>query len=223
MKSISIAIALAMSSTNALQAQTGDLLDRAVARYQGVRTARADFRQTLSNPLTGSTHVSKGILLRRAPNYLSVVFEGPEGDRIVGDGRWLWIYSPSSAPGQVLKLPSGSGRGSSLDPGGQFLSSPRSRYEVRLVGAASLGNRKTRLYELVPKRANQSFVKARVWIDERDAIIRQFETTDATGLVRLVEILTWRPNIPVPRSTFDFVPPPGTRIVDQSVLTGSSR
>lgn len=195
------------------------LLDRAVAKYEKTPSARAEFRQTLTNPLTGSTSMSRGVLLRKAPNLLSVVFDGPDGDRIIADGNSLWIYSPASAPGQVIRLPNSGGRVNTVDPGSQFLVAPRSKYSIRQLGTETVNGRAARMFELTPKRAT-AFKKAVVWIDGQDASVRKFETTDANGLKRIVEILKWKPNVMIPKSAFRFVPPPGTRIVDQSAFSG---
>lgn len=195
------------------------LLDKAVEKYEKTASARADFKQTLTNPLTGSTSINRGVLLRRAPNLLSVVFDGPNGDRVIADGTSLWIYSPASAPGQVIKLPNSGGRMNSVDPGSQFLVAPRSKYNIRHLGAATVAGRSTQMFELLPKQQT-AFTRAVVWIDTSDASIRKFETNDANGLKRVVEILTWRPNVTIPKSAFRFVPPSGTRVVDQSAFSG---
>ena len=46
-----------------------------------------------------------GVFVQERPNRVSITFTEPSGDRIVGDGKSLWVYLPSSTPGQVLKLP----------------------------------------------------------------------------------------------------------------------
>lgn len=215
---ILFAAAIAATLAAPLQAQTA-LLDKAVTKYEKTSSARADFKQTLTNPLTGSTSMSRGVLLRRAPNLLSVVFDGPNGDRVIADGTSLWIYSPTSAPGQVIKLPNTGGRMNSVDPGSQFLVEPRKKYNVKALGSATVGGRAALMIELIP-RQQTAFTKAIVWIDIADASVRKFETTDANGLKRVVEILTWKTNLTIPKSAFRFVPPAGTRVVDQSALSG---
>jgi outer membrane lipoprotein-sorting protein len=69
------AIALAALPVTS-RAQSADaIIDRAVAAYGRLNTMRADFRQTLTNPLTGSTQTTSGVLLRKKPNLLSINFE----------------------------------------------------------------------------------------------------------------------------------------------------
>ncbi|HEU4585503.1 MAG TPA: outer-membrane lipoprotein carrier protein LolA, partial [Gemmatimonadaceae bacterium] len=59
------------------------------------------------------------------------------------------------------------------------------------------------------------FQRATVWIDDDDALIRQFQTTDANGLTRRITITAIRPNAKLDEGVFAFVPPKGVRVVDQ--------
>ena len=196
-------------------------LDRAVAAYAKTKTARATFEQTLKNPLTGSNLVSRGELaLQQKPSRLSVRFSDPKGDRIVADGSSLWVYLPSSNPGQVIKLPAKNGMGG-VDVVGELLTAPRARYLVADAGAATIGGRATRVVALTPKTTDSGIAKARVWVDDADATVRQFEVTDGNGLTRTVRITSWKANAAVSSSEFRFSPPKGTRVLDQSALTGS--
>ncbi len=198
----------------------GAALDRAVKVYERMRTARAEFHQTLTNPLTGSTTTGRGVMLRKQPNFLSIVFEGAQGDRVIADGKAVWFYSPASAPGQVMKLAAKDGRVATVDPGSQLLSSPRTRYTITAQSVATFEGRRTHIVSLVPKAGNGPFARARVWIDDRDAMVRQFETVDASGLTRLVRITNWTPNAVIPASAFRFIPPANVKIVDQASLMG---
>src|SRR3979411_778268 len=126
------AIALAVLPV-AARAQTADaIIDRAAAAYARLNSMRAEFRQTLTNPLTGNTQTTKGVILRRKPNLLSIDFES--GDRVAADGSTLWFYLPSSAPGQVIKMPYSGDNASPVDPANQFLDSPRARFTVSSAG-----------------------------------------------------------------------------------------
>lgn len=217
MRKIMMVLALAIPAGASAQAG-GSILDRAVKVYEQTRSARAEFRQTLTNPLTGSTTSARGVLLRRHPNLLSITFEGAQGDRVVADGKALWFYSPASAPGQVMKLSSKDGRMASVDPGSQILSSPRTKYTISEQTETVLDGRKTHVLSLISKSRNSPFGRARVWIDDRDATVRQFETVDANGLTRLIRIVKWQANAAIPGAAFRFVVPPGVRVVDQASM-----
>lgn len=196
-------------------AQSADaIIDRAVAAYNRLTSMRAEFRQTLTNPVTGTTQTTSGVILRKKPNLLNINFE--TGDRITADGSTLWMYLPSSAPGQVVRMPYTGANASAVDPADQFLDSPRSRFTVTSSGTATVGGRATHILTLVPKRANSQFTSAKVWIDDRDSSIRQFDVETANGLRRHVVITSFTPNPDVGKSSFRFAVPKGARIVDQS-------
>jgi outer membrane lipoprotein carrier protein len=197
------------------RAQSADaVMDRAVAAYSRLNTMRAGFTQTLTNPLTGSTQTTNGVILRKKPNLLSISFDS--GDRVVADGSTLWVYLPSSTPGQVMRMPAKGPGAGAIDPAGEFLDSTRTRFTVTSSGTATLGGRSTHAVTLVPKRANPNFTSAKVWIDDADSSIRQFDIETANGLKRHVVITSFTANPALSRSSFRFVVPKGAKVVDQA-------
>ncbi len=215
------AVILALGVSTSLQGQSPNaIMERAVASYSATRSMRAEFQQKLTNPLTGSTSVSNGVMLRRDPNLLSVNFSDPKGDRVVADGKSLWVYLPSSAPGQVIRMPSNKGSAAMIDPGSLFLSSPGTRYKITGEGTATVAGRRSNVVSLVPRKANQTFTRAKVWIDASDNMIRQFELVDLNGLTRLVTITKAEKNPVIARSEFTFTPPRNVRVIDSSTLSG---
>jgi len=200
---------------SAARAQSADaVMDRAVAAYSRLNTMRAGFTQTLTNPLTGSTQTTSGVILRKKPNLLSINFES--GDRVTADGSALWVYLPSSTPGQVMRMPAKGAGAGAMDPAGEFLDSTRTRFTVTSSGTATLGGRSTHAVTLVPKRPNPNFTSAKVWIDDADSSIRQFDIETANGLKRHVVITSFTANPNLSRSSFRFVVPKGAKIVDQT-------
>jgi outer membrane lipoprotein carrier protein len=207
--------AAVLSAPVSARAQNADaVIDRAVAAYARLNSMRAEFRQTLTNPLTGSTQTTTGVILRKKPNLLSINFAS--GDRVAADGSTLWVYLPSSTPGQVMRMPYNGGNATALDPAREFLDSPRARFSVSASGAATVGGRATHAVTLVPKRANANFTTAKVWIDDADSSIRQFDVENASGLKRHVVITSFTANPAISASSFRFSVPKGAKVVDQS-------
>lgn len=213
------AVFLAIAISTGVQAQApGTIMERAVASYAAMSSMRAEFRQKITNPLTGSSATSSGVMLRRDPNLLSVNFSDPKGDRVVADGESLWVYLPSSAPGQVIRMPAGNGSPAMVDPGSLFLTSPNSRYTMTGAGSATISGRKTNVLSLVPRKANNAFTRAKVWIDAADNSIRQFEVIDANGLTRLVTITRIEKNPVIAKSEFTFTPQRNVRVIDSASM-----
>lgn len=197
------------------RAQNADaVIDRAVAAYGRLNTIRAEFQQTLTNPLTGNSQTTSGVILRKKPNLLSITFDS--GDRVAADGSTLWVYLPSSVPGQVVRMPYTGSNASTVDPAQQFLNSPRTRFTVTSSGTATVGGRAMHAVTLVPKRANTAFTSAKVWIDDNDSSIRQFDVETANGLQRHVVITSFTPNPALSKSSFKFAVPKGAKVVDQA-------
>lgn len=202
------------ASIPAQATRQADLLDRAVSAWAKVKTARASFEQTITNSLTGRTMSSTGEYQQQRPGKLSVRFADPANDRIVADGKHVWLFLPSSAPDQVIRTTLGATGTGTVDLTAQFLTSPRSRYTVNKVGTLVVSGRPTHGYKLIPKSSDGApFKVASVWIDDADATIRQFEVTDASGVKRKVRLTSLKTNVPVDASAFVFTPPAGVRVI----------
>lgn len=187
---------------------------RAVAAWKNVKTLRATFEQTIMNPITGSAMHSRGSLQQRKPNRLSITFTDPAGDRIVADGAHVWVFLPSATPGQVIRMTNAQAGASNTDLIGQFLDTPRSKYDITDAGAEQLNGRATRALVLTAKQGQSlPFIRAKVWVDAKDSLIRQFESTDRSGVSRKVRLLTLSPNAAVDAAAFRFSVPKGVRVV----------
>ena len=191
-------------------------ITRAIAAWSRVKTLRATFEQTLTNPITGSSLTSKGELQQRKPNKLAITFSDPAGDRIVADGKHVWVFLQSATPGQVIRMSTTDVGAANTDLIGQFLSTPRSRYDVADAGRDNVGSRPARALILTSKPGESlPFVRAKVWIDSADALIRQFESTDPNGITRRVRLIKLVPNASVKDKSFAFKVPEGVRVVER--------
>ena len=211
---LAAALTMTIAASRPRAVPQADLLDRAVASWAKVKTARATFEQTITNPLTGRTLAAAGEYQQSRPGKLAVTFADPANDRIVADGKFVWLYLPSSAPDQVIKTVQGAGGTGTVDLSAQFLTAPRSKYTVSAVGTLVVSGRATHGYNLIPKaEAGAPFSAASVWIDDSDATIRQFEVVEASGVQRRIRLTSFRTNVPVDATAFVFTPPAGVRVV----------
>jgi outer membrane lipoprotein carrier protein len=193
-------------------------LAKAVAAYAEVRTARATFEQTIVNPLVGSRLNSKGEFEQRRPNQFAFRFSDPKGDRIISDGKYVWVYLPNSQPDQVIRIALSEHGAGSLDLISEFFDSPTSRYRVSDAGAATIDGRAARAVRLTPLRRDASFVTATVWIDVTNGKLLQFEAEEHSGVTRKVRITSFTPNVQVNAAAFTFKPPKGVRVVDRNAM-----
>jgi len=204
------------ATTGPTSADVDREIARAVAAWSRIRTLRATFEQQVTNPLTGSQVTAKGSLQQQRPTRLAILFSDPAGDRIVSDGQYVWVYLQSATPGQVVRMKVSDVGAGNTDLIGQFLNTPRSAYDATDAGADNVGGRPARAIVLVAKPGQAlPFIRAKVWVDAADALIRQFEAVDANGISRHVRILTLSPNATVDASAFHFDVPAGVRVIDR--------
>jgi outer membrane lipoprotein carrier protein len=193
------------------------ILDRASARYQGVATLSADFVQVVTNPMLGAPDTTRGRLYQLRPARFAMRFTEPKGDRIVADGRFLWLYTPSTTPGQVIRsrIPDYGATGPNLI--GQFVERPHERYTARYVRADSLadGTGRVDVIALVPKAADRPYSEAVLWVGRQDSLVHRLDITEASGQLRTVLLRHITVNTTVPDRELTFSPPAGVRVVDQ--------
>jgi len=110
----------------------------------------------------------------------------------------------------------------SLDFISQFLTDPTTRFTISGAGADTLGGHRTTVAVLVPHDPADQISHAKLWIDDADGVVRQFEVTDPSSTVRRVRVMTEKFNVPVDQSAFTFTPPRGVKVVDQSTLVNGT-
>ena len=206
---------LALMLVAMLQSPADKAIDAAVSAYADIKTAKASFEQTITNPLLGSALKSKGDFEQQRPNRFAFRFTDPKGDVIICDGRHVWVYLPTSSPGRVNRaVCGGTGATGSLDLIGEFFTNPRDRYTIGDGGAATVGDRRAHIVQLTPRSKEADFVRAKVWIDPSNGSLLQFEAVEPNGLTRLVRITSFTPNASVNSGAFTFTVPKGVRVVD---------
>ena len=191
------------------------VLDRASASFDTVKTLQADFTQIIDNPMLGDPDTTRGRLYQQKPNSFAMRFSEPKNDRIVADGRYLWLYTPSSTPGQVIRsaIPATGNTGPNLI--GQFVERPRERYEARYVRADSIADGAVDVVALTPRDREAPYTAATLWITRKDGLVRRIEIVETSGQTRTIMLRNVVVNQPINSREFRFSPPAGTQIVDQ--------
>jgi len=211
---------LAAAPGHALRAQVpgaAGILDGAVAAFGRAATLRADFTQLVRDPMVGSSDTSSGEFLRQAPSRFAFRWRHPGSDVILSDGKVLWAYLPSSAPGQAVRTTLTGRPGESADVLAEFLDDPLSRFEVRYVRADSVGERPADVLSLVPRQQGTlPYRRVRIWVDRADSLVRRVEIDEGSGALRRIVLEHLRVNTPIPASSFVFRVPKGVRIIDAS-------
>ena len=221
LRSLSAAVllvpALLTSQSRSAAGNAGAMLERTARLYTGSRALRAEFTQRVANPLTTSQTQSAGSYLQRGPGVFAISFSRPAGDRIVSDGRTLWVFVPSATPGQVLKLQVGSAAPGGVDLVGQFFTSPSKRFTVTDGGVAAVDGTSLQKLVLVP-RSDMGFARAALWVLPSSGELKQLEVTEASGVVRTLNFTSITRGVTLPAGAFTFTVPKGVTVVDQAAM-----
>ena len=191
------------------------IVGRSSTVYRSLASLSADFVQVIDNPMIDSAE-SRGKLIQAGPSRLSMRFTDPPGEAVVIDGRYVWVYTPSTVPDQVLRLavPSG-GPVYGYNLLAWLLDRPAERYTANYLRQEKVGNRTLDVVELIPAVPDLPFDRAVLWLDREDALPRRLEITEKSGALRTLALSNLQVNRRVPDSTFKFEVPAGARVVDQ--------
>lgn len=211
-----LVVVLALAAAGPAPAQdAGELIGRASRVYRSLASLQADFVQVIDNPMIDSAE-SKGVLVQAGDAKLSMRFSDPPGEAVVIDGKHVWIYTPSTVPGQVIRtrVPSG-GPVYGYNLLAWLLDRPAERYKASYARKERFDGRLTDVIELVPAVPDLPFTRAVVWLDREDALPRKLEIHEQSGATRTLHLMRLRVNAAVPKQTFTFKVPRGARVVDQ--------
>jgi outer membrane lipoprotein carrier protein len=210
------AAAAASVPAQSIQAQDAQaIVGRSSRVYRSLASLSADFVQIIDNPMIDSAE-SKGTLTQAGAGKLSMRFSDPPGEAVVIDGEHVWVYTPSTVPGQVLRLAAPSGGpvyGYNLLA--WFLDRPAERYTATYLRQDMVGNRAMDVVELIPAVPDLPFDRAVLWLDRGDGLPRRLEITETNGTSRTLALSKLRLNRKIPDDTFKFQVPSGVRVVDQ--------
>jgi chaperone LolA len=209
-----ISIFLALVHAIGLGVQSDDKADRILLQasqvYEKTVTLKSEFVQRIEIRALEREKEGRGVVFQKKPNYFLMKFEDPEGDIVVADGQWFWMYYPSAQPDQVIRTPIGeTTEGATL--GGQFLNDPSARYVSTYVEVSDVGGRPAHLISLVPK-FDAPYTLVRVWIDTKDYLVRQFEVYEQNETIRTITLSNVQAGVDLPDDLFAFTPPSGVEV-----------
>lgn len=184
-----------------------DVLDKVRKRYEAVTDAELRFSQKVHFPMTNVEQQTSGTLYVKKKNRYRVE---TDGQVIVTDGQTIW--SSSAATNQVV-IDRFKQDEQSLSPEKILVGTP-DNFTATVVGEEKVGEYETTVLKLVP-REEQSFIHSlRLWVDEKEWMIRQVEVVDLSEKVTTYSVLQVRTNTGLPDSRFVYTIPKGADVVD---------
>ncbi len=197
------------------QQDAAGIIGRSARVYRSLSSLEANFTQVIDNPMIDSAE-SRGTLVQSGPAKLAMRFTDPPTEAVVIDGQHVWLYTPSTTPGQVIRMrvPSG-GPMYGFNLLAWFLDRPAERYKVSYVRADRVGGQRVDVLRLEPTVTDMPFTTAVLWLARGDGLPRRLEIEERSGATRTLTLSAVRINRPVPPKTFQFAVPSGVRVIEQ--------
>ena len=189
------------------------ILAAAEKAYHASTTFRADFTQTIDNPMLGGPERSRGVMYLNPPDRFAMRFSEPRGDRIVADGKSMWIFTPSSVPDQVIRQRVPRSGANTPNFFAQFVDRPLDRYTATLIGNDTVAGTTVDVVKLVPRFADQPFKEAIISIGRADGLLRRVALWEESGQRRLIVLPAPQAGVAIPPEEFTFRTPRGVKVV----------
>jgi outer membrane lipoprotein carrier protein len=184
-----------------------DVLEKVRKRYDAVTDAELRFAQKVRFSMTKVEQQVSGTLFIKKKNKYRVEMD----DRvIVTDGETIWSYSAANNQVVIDKFKQDE---QSLSPEKILVGTP-DNFTATLVGEEKLGGFETTVLKLVPKDEQSFIYSLRLWVDEKEWMIRQVEVVDVSEKQTVYSVLQVRTNTGLQDSRFVYQIPKGAEVVD---------
>ncbi len=194
-------------SLSLAQPKAEDVLEKVRKRYDAATDAELRFSERIRFPMTNVEQQISGTLFIKKKNKYRVEMDERV---IVTDGQTIWSYSVSNNQVVIDRFKQDE---QSLSPENILVGTP-DNFAATVVGEENVGGYETTVLKLVPKD-EQSFIHSlRLWVDEKEWMIRQVEVVDVSEKQTTYAVLQVRTNTGLADSRFVYTIPKGADVVD---------
>lgn len=179
--------------------------------YDSTKTFRATFKQTYTIKVQNVQKVSTGKVVFEKPGKMSWQYDAPNGNRVVSDGTTLRVYEKENEQMYEMSVAK-----SQYPAALAFLMGKGQLtrdFTLRMLDPVQMKFEGGYVLEGTPKDATPSYQKMLLYVDAQTNQVRRALILDAQGNRNRFDFEAPAVNEPVQKGEFDFVPPPGTKVI----------
>lgn len=193
-------------------APTADEIALRVQRfYDATQTFRATFSQTYLVKVQNKKKESKGKVVFAKPGKMSFVYDAPNGNRVVSNGKIIKVYEKESEQMYESALTKSQYPAAlSFLMGDGKLSKD---FALKLLDPSTMKFEGGFVLEGTPKEATPAYQKVLFYVDGATSQVRRVLILDAQGNRNRFDFSEPVVNKPVQPNEFEFTPPKGTKII----------
>ncbi len=179
--------------------------------YDATKTYKADFTQTYTAKIQNVQKVSSGKVVFEKPGKMSFIYNTPNGNRVVSDGKIIRIYEKEN--NQMYET---SVTGTQFPAALAFLMGNgqlTKDFSLKLLDSVQMKFEGGYVLETTPKEASPAYQKTLLYVDAKTNQVRRVLILDAQGNKNRFDFNSPAVNEVVDASTFQFTPPSGTKVI----------
>ena len=175
--------------------------------YQNVKSIKADFTQTVTNPAMGEELHQRGKISLERPRKMRIEVGSPLESAVISDGKTLWVYSVASK--SVTATPE-IGDGGEIGALLEDLSKLDEIFDIKLVDDRP--PKPTQTVNLTPRKAG-AFKSLQLSLARTKFTLTDLVLVDQFDSVTSMTFSNLRLNQDVPDSEFVFTAPAGVQLI----------
>ncbi len=195
-----------------------DIVKKIKTTYGELESYQADF--VINSSKMGKKSTQRGVLRFKAPDRLLMDFYQPSRQKIISNGKMMWVYIPSMNVVAEQDLKSDSGLFSSGSREG--LKRLFSKYHYRFASKEQPEPQKngTKMYTLIlkQKESRSGYRTIKLWVSE-DFFIREAEGVTSSGKTVKISLNKIKTNVDLPNGLFKFDIPARARVIKNPMIS----
>ncbi len=176
--------------------------------FNEINTLEAQFTQIVLDENLSAVDDGHGTVWIKRPGRFRWDYEPPEAQEIVGDGERVWLYDIEIEQVTMRDQAEALGRTPAILLAGS--GDIEQTYTIEDIG--SLGQ--VDWVNLIPEDPDSGFTEVRIGFEARR--LRLMELVDTLDQRTRISFINLKENVPLADDIFQFIPPDGVDVIDQS-------
>jgi len=212
MKIVRLFICALMVAALAAPVQAAQITADIQKKYETLTGFKADFKQQLKNAATGQVEERTGSIAYKRPNLVRWETDRPEKEQLIVGKDAVWNYVPSEKMASKSPLSAVFSSKTMI----RFISGQARLDEEFIVEEQGTEAGLAKL-ALTPKQPEPSLVQGYIWVDPVSRLIKSVLLLDFYGNANKLGLDNLVLNPSLSDQIFEFVPPKGVQIQDNTV------
>lgn len=194
-----------------LSASAQDISEAIQKQYKSITSFQTEFSQELTNAASGESEARNGTIWYQKPKYIRWQTTHPEEELLVCKNDVVWDYFPEEKVAYKYSLEERFDSKTMLE----FISGEvnlEQDFRIQKQEEDTENSDWTKA-NLIPKNPEPSLVKATIWVDRQENLIRQVLLVDFFGNTNQLTFEDIQLNVDMEEDMFAFEPPDGVEVM----------